>query len=1469
MADSLFDNRYRYDYIYPRGRSGETLRAVDTASQDRPVVIKRPAPNDAPPIRAGQEVSILNERKALQRLSGHPVLTEALGSGQFSVGGTLHQYIVMERAQGVIIADEVGELARRGERLPILEMLIIIDLLLDLLELAHSRDIVYNDVDAKHLFWDRDNYRLKVIDWGNAVFLEGDEITPQGVSRQSDIFQVGELLYFIVTGGSRADIPRDAGEDFLLDFGPDAGHVSPRLRAIISRAAHPNARLRYRTLADLRRDLEAYRKPLESDRTTIVTHVLDRLRRSLSKNDLRGLLTSLEPALAADPGFPLARRAHRDITDRLRDLDVSADLDAVRIYMESGNWSRAADLLNELRAKSGSQTSGMVDLLLDCSVLLQEYDIRPVPPAIMDAVVMIFEGHFVHAANTLLTRDTPSDDVRKLQWLLAERISSRIPEVLLLRPNLYRLDLALSNIADDGVNISDARAVLAEISAMLDALPQQASTYLTRLRDGYRALVDQLSKLNKLLSTAVIQHDLAHDLMPLTPLDRAINAAMALADNMHVIGKQAATSPRDAMVALDSSRAIDPTNPLWDELEDMLANLYERLQTYQTYVPVADGSDLEGWLNGVRRALVPYRERLFDDMLIGMVRGLETAHHAWADYAVCIVHGDRAGAVARLKEAAQSVTILSPTLSGWLAQLENVIENALYIERHAIYGGLGRALADGWEAFDRGRLPDAERLGQQAIEIARTESERSACHRLVELAGTVRDWIERNGIIDRTRTQAAHHIVDNLYTPQQKSQRDHFSAQMPTRETYLRAMNRGLVAVLGGSSTAAVRLFYIDSVLRGALHAHDGELDDAAFWREVAARCLGDHGPRHVCTRTLDEFIERRRDLLEAAELIDSVCGSRSLGALHDVRRRLEENPQARLLTAAGHSLRELEAALHEWTDGEFRAAGLKLENAIQAAADVEHVTGITIPAYRGWLAELQGVAAELHTINRQMRQTVERLPAEPQDSVHETLLRQVKTTRALLGESYAAQMKQWLETYEAFLEVYTDDQLRRTGKLARFNELFKAMFIDRHPTYALYRHWYDLVDSSPEFPAPPTDDPTPRIHEEEAVAEVDFTGQANDYQADDTQPVEAVGGGRRSRWTWLLLVLLLVLIAGTAALVITNLDADDNNDGGAPVQAQDTDVPAIVDTTSAPDSDADETEIDTEAVLASTVTAQAVAELVANIDATNTAAAVPPTQSDSASVIASQPTNTQPPTSTPAPTEPPATATATATETDVPPTETATASPTATLPPQGLQGWQDLLALAGDIEAAGEQPWSDEQFARMGDSGVWRLGMGRASEADSGDIVITLPPDLLDTYYGNDAPARLRRSEATISLTTYDPALIDQQQVYFGLVLQSASDSAARAGVHIQVASLNAINLCLVEGAALDCVSQRSVSQISPRLRLERDASSGAVTVFFNDAQVGDPIPFVSLETPVQPVLFVRRGGVIVSVVNWRVGLR
>ncbi|MDZ4672737.1 MAG: hypothetical protein SH821_17885, partial [Phototrophicales bacterium] len=316
MADSLFDNRYRYDYIYPRGRSGETLRAYDTVNNDRPVVIKRPALNDAPPIRAGQEVSILNERKALKQLAGHAVLTTFLGDGQFNIGGMPHQYIVMERAEGLVIADVVLEMARSGGRLPQLEMLMIADSLLDLLATAHTRDIVYNDVDAKHLFWDRNTYRLKVIDWGNAVFLDSETISPQGISKQSDIFQVAELLFFILTGGRRMDVPRDAGNDFALAFADDEERVSPRLRAIISKAAHPNPKFRYANIPDLRRDLTDYRKPIERERDTVVNMVIDRLRKNLSMTDITSLTESLDPVLAQDPGFPAGHKAKQSLIAR-------------------------------------------------------------------------------------------------------------------------------------------------------------------------------------------------------------------------------------------------------------------------------------------------------------------------------------------------------------------------------------------------------------------------------------------------------------------------------------------------------------------------------------------------------------------------------------------------------------------------------------------------------------------------------------------------------------------------------------------------------------------------------------------------------------------------------------------------------------------------------------------------------------------------------------------------------------------------------------------------------------------------------------------------------------------------------------------------------------------------------------------------------------------------------------------------
>ncbi len=1462
MADSLFDNRYRYDYIYPRGRSGETLRAVDTDANERPVVIKRPAPHDAPPIRAGQEVSILNERKALKRLAGHPVLTDVLGEGQFFVGGQPHQYIVVERATGMIIADTVLSLSRSGERLPQLEMLVILDQLLDLLTAAHAKDVIYNDVDAKHLFWSREQYRLKVIDWGNAVFLEGDTVTPQGISRQTDIFQAGELLYFILSGGGRADVPRDVGADFRLDFGNDTERVPRTLQNVVSKALHPNLKHRYTSIDDLRRDLADQRRPLERERDNIISHVQDRLRRHLSKTELRSLLHTLEPAIQIDPGYPELRKIRVEVDDRLRDLEVESDLDAVKIYMTSGNWPKAADLLNELRDKAGTNTTDLVELLLDCTLLMLEADLAHPPEAVTTAAGLMFSRKMTTAAHTLLTMDTSDDNARKYQWLMAERISSRMTDILLLRPNLYRLALALDDLRHDGINVDEAQAMMEEIDGLLNDIGGQMNMDIAALRDAYRAVVDRLTLLNKRLSTLMVQERLPNRRLPLNALDRATNAAMALADNMHVIGKQATSSPRDALVALDASRAIDPTAPLWEQLSVWLNRLYELLQSYQTYVPAADGSDLTDWLLQAENSLQGYKDHLFDDMLGTMVTGLQDARENWQDYAQAAIVGNRGIALDALDSAAKGVSLVSPTLTAWLNQLRSVVTNSAYVQRHALFGGLGRALADGYEAFDRGRLPEAEQLGQRGVEIATDETQKEAARRLLQLAGIVREWIERGGVSDKIRTQAALTQLEALYTDEELRERERFAMQMPSRETYLKAMGKGLIEVYQRHSTPALRLFYFNAVLLGTLEAHEKNLEDGTFWREVAARTIGDYSVRHPATQALAEFIDRRRQINAAALALDSVCDKSALSTLNDVRRTLADNPEAKPLQDAAQSLRDFEAALRLWADGDFKGAGMKIESAMTLATAAEKAADISLARYGGWLRQLQATSAELHNLNRQMRQTVERRPPEPASVVEQAHSQSASATFVLLGEPYHAQLQNWNDTYTQFLSVYTDDTLRRSAKLERFNELFKAMFIDRHPAYDLYRHWYDIVESSPEFPAPPTNEPTPRISEDEEPEDAIYLGGR--YDDDDAErpapiPVRALP---------LRLIGFLLLIglvgAGVVLVILPNILNDEQvpaiiaqvtDDASNTPDATETPVALIVltDPVTSFEDESQTPEITSQAIPLITFgdgTPTLVPRNTEEPNITDSPTDTPQATDTPTVTLTSTPTVTRTPTVTPTPTN----------------TPTPTVTPTPTLPPQGIQGTQELLTFLARLQDD-FITWTDEQFVASSVPGGWRLGLAEAGSGD--DLAIRIPAQALDAAYGNNAPSRIRRMEAEIAFTTYNPSIVDLTDVHFGLYLQSVNDPAIRVGLKVQVVNLSTVNLYLIDGDEEDFIVQRAVNAIDPRLRLERDANNGTVTIFYDDAQVGQPLPFIAPEAPVEPVVFVIEGGVLVNVNSWRVTLR
>jgi hypothetical protein len=200
-------------------------------------------------------------------------------------------------------------------------------------------------------------------------------------------------------------------------------------------------------------------------------------------------------------------------------------------------------------------------------------------------------------------------------------------------------------------------------------------------------------------------------------------------------------------------------------------------------------------------------------------------------------------------------------------------------------------------------------------------------------------------------------------------------------------------------------------------------------------------------------------------------------------------------------------------------------------------------------------------------------------------------------------------------------------------------------------------------------------------------------------------------------------------------------------------------------------------------------------------------------------------------------------------------------LPPEGVQGEQDLLAL---LNRTPNLPYNPELFAPVENG--WRMGTG---VAQTGDILyITPPPDLLEAAYGNNAAARIRRVEADLTLVTFNPAVVSARDVFFGIVLQSAADGS-NAGIRLQVVDTNGITLTRVLNNETQFLNQRSVNTIIARLRIDRDMDSGRLSLYFNDIPMGDSFGFLPADAPVIPALFVKNGGVVVGVNAWRVTLR
>ncbi len=1448
--ESLFDSRYRYDFIYPRGRSGEALRAYDTQQGDRQVVIKRPAPQDAPPIRAGQEANIRTERRALLQLAGHPVLTELLDEGTFRVGGQPHLFIVLEHAAGQIVEEMVLELAQQDEYMPELEMLVIVDNLIDLLAAAHKQDIVYNDVDAKHLFWDRASYQLKLIDWGNAVFLEGDPITPQGISRQSDVFQVGELLYFILTGGQRLSHNSEN-----VDFGQNDGRIATRLKAIIQRAVHPALEQRYQAVEDLRSDLAEYRRPIERDRANVLDRIQRRLQTGRSQSELERLLKDVLAVQQQDPGYPPTRALRSEIEAELHRLAILADLEAAYIYLESANWPRAITLLEDVVGRASGEERARAVLLLEASRLVEESGLRPPPAGMMPAVEALAAGEPARAAQVLMVTAEKRDEGRLLQWLLAERIQVLNPDVVVLRPHLYRLSVDLDDLAGE-FDVYEAQASVNWALAALDFTP---AIPLASLKDTYQQVADRMRELSEGLRELDTAQGTNHLEAAVTSAAasarRACQTAAAVVAQLTTVAEQATAQPEASLGALLEAASLDPVNPAFAGIEQTLSGLHGIVEQLASYRPQADGVDLAEWFDNALADVRPYADLVPDPRLPMVISRLQQGRVAWEAFRHSAIAGSRQGALDGLQEAADAVRWLNPELGAWLTNVRGVVEKGRYVQRYALNAAFGQAMADGWTAWDRGSGIEAERLGKQALEEVRSDAEQVAADRLIRLGKLLRSWKESHGEGDPELTARLDAELLTYLTPEEDRYWQTFTDQMPSAAAYLKAMASGLVQYFAETSTAAQRILFFHYVLRGVIEMYEQRPEDADFWRAAAAQSLPD-AERHIAFMALSNVIRDRIAITAIADQIESI---QSIGDLGQVRRKVEASPLRLVLRPLVEMLRTVESALPQWERGEFRAVGQMLEAATAGLNEGERLGHIELPKFREWLERRYNVAAELSVTLQRLNEAVASPQEDPEPRLEEWHRRLVDETELFLNREYAGTFRAWHEAYKAVLAVYTDDTRRRSRKLHDLDERLNQRGVDLHPGYPLYRFWRQAVEARPEFPAPPTDEPVPR-----------YTEAGEPLMPAAPLPIAEVEGRPlpriplrlrllrgRPRWLLGLLAIALIVLIGLSALLGPNVDR-----------------PGVAVTWATFTATFSEDE--------AAVATQGAIETATAVEAGPTATAtLSPTPSDTPTITPS-PTETLIPTlhpgdvaaptadfllstNTPLPTDiptqgPPPTMTPvpiTLTPTSDVPTVTPLPLPPAVTLAGPLRGRQNVL-LALEQRAA-SYPWPAGAFSPGDLAGGWRLGV---PELGIGEDVahVLFDEGLLAQLFGADAAARLRRVEVTFSLREYEPELVPEGRVYFGLGLQG--EDRSRVAVQVQLVRGDAINVGVRVGDEFRAQSTLPVNEVRVDLALVR-YDDGTVDLLFEGQPIGTPRFLTAPNAPVMPLLFVQEGGVVVSVTN------
>lgn len=182
---------WQIEELVGSGDAGEVLR-VSSQPGNLQGVLKRPVQNVSGGTIVRQAGQIETEGKILTALGGvdfsrngltvhTPLLLDRSLEGTAS---TVNLFIVSEEIRGKAISTLLAERLNNGQPIPQNVILKVLSSLLILLEKAHSKGVVWNDVKMDHIFWKEETKTMSFIDWGNGLFFQ-----PQADLENSPVWQ--------------------------------------------------------------------------------------------------------------------------------------------------------------------------------------------------------------------------------------------------------------------------------------------------------------------------------------------------------------------------------------------------------------------------------------------------------------------------------------------------------------------------------------------------------------------------------------------------------------------------------------------------------------------------------------------------------------------------------------------------------------------------------------------------------------------------------------------------------------------------------------------------------------------------------------------------------------------------------------------------------------------------------------------------------------------------------------------------------------------------------------------------------------------------------------------------------------------------------------------------------------------------------------------------------------------------------